>query len=281
MVNKIIFSFYLAVIATLCNCQDLPLVVDTTLEWSVMYGFYSPLGVEKHTYYFNIQGDSVVNDINYKIVRGNYFEPLLIREDSTKVYVLDDLYPERVLYDFSLKVGDTIVQKTMFGNDYDWVVQEIDSIEIESVYRKQIHLDHINYNLPDTWIEGIGSTYGLVTPGNFVIDAGTALLCVKRDFQNIYSNPAYDTCYIYASVEKTSTDKSLITIYPNPAKEILHLKSDLELESYRILDISGKLIKTGMLTQDYKIELSEIRAGFYIIVVNYHDDKYVAKVLIE
>jgi hypothetical protein len=281
MVKKIIFSFCLAINAIHIHSQDLPLAVDTTLEWSVMYGLYSPLGTEKRTHYINIQGDSIVNDISYKRINGHPFEQFLIREDRTKVYLLDVFSQERILYDFSLDIGDTITQINMFGVEAEWFVQEIDSIEIEGIYRKQIHLSHINNIISDTWIEGIGSTFGLVTPGNSVIDAGTALLCVKRNLQNIYSNPDYDTCYIYAADNKTSTDNSLITIYPNPVKEVLHLKSDVELESYRIIDISGKLIKTGMLTQDYKIELSEIRAGFYIIVVNYHDDKYVAKVLIE
>jgi len=294
--NKVLLYFYiLSSLGTQIYCQDLPLVVDTTLEWSVLYGEYYPNATYERTEYLKIQGDSTIDNINYKMIyrnrdpySGYYFDRLLIREYSQKVYLLDNYSTERVLYDFSLEIGDTIKQQNMFDQQADWIIDEIDSIEIEGTFRKQLHLIHTNYGVYDTWIEGIGSTLGLVTPGNFVIDFGTELLCVKKDLQNIYTNPIYDTCFIYyiddpnwESIGYNQTNSEVFKVFPNPVKDKIYIQSNIDLYSYQLYDIADKIIKIGELHKNSEIDVKDLEKGFYIITIYNQKNKLIAKIIKE
>jgi hypothetical protein len=275
--------------------QDLPLVVDTTLEWSVLYGEYYPVNTYERTEYFKIEGDSTINEINYKKVYNSryplynwYFDDCFIREDTQRVYLLDEYNQEKIIYDFSLDVGDTIRLQNMFNQENDWIVYEIDSIEIEGIFRKQIHLGLDGYCCDDKWIEGIGSILGLTTSGNIVYDFATQLLCAKRDSQIIYSNPDYDTCYIYYVYEfngirdvNTQTNKQLFKLSQNPVFNELLIYSDLEIYEYQLFDISGRLINSGQLHKNSIIDINKLTKGFYIMVLYTKKNRIIAKMIKE
>lgn len=54
-------------------------------------------------------------------------------------------------------------------------------------------------------------------------------------------------------------------VYPNPAKDMLNVRSDKEFSSYSIYSINGQLLTSGKLTAKTPINLSKISAGNYIL----------------
>ncbi len=293
MKKAFLYFYFLTLFISSALCQALPLIIDTTLTWSVLYGEYPPNAVYERTEYFKISDNSIINDIDYKkIYSSRYplyewtFDNYFIREDSQKVYLLDEYNSERVLYDFSLKVGDTIELQNIFEELNEWIVYDIDSIEIDGVFRKQLHLGFDSYCCDDKWIEGIGSILGLTTPGNIVIDFSTELLCVNKDSQNIFSNPRFDTCYIYYVYDPIwikniyyQTSKELFKLSPNPVINEIFINSNLEKYEYQLYDVSGKLIYSGQLHKDSVIDINNIAKGFYIIALYTKENRLIAKVI--
>lgn len=125
--------------------------------------------------------DTTINSKSYKILRNASFGSIFfrnvdsyVREDtiSGKAWYLDSLYNERILYDFSLNLGDSInINFTKLFPGYESEISApvsgsyiVDTTYILNVYganRKILFLklnaftDHLYNRL--IWIEGIGS----------------------------------------------------------------------------------------------------------------------------
>ena len=75
-------------------------------------------------------------------------------------------------------------------------------------------------------------------------------------------------------------NSSDISIYPNPTKDVLNIKLDAASHqaSYSIYNMSGKLIKEGILNKQIRIE--ELMEGAYILKLNI-DGKLISKKFIK
>lgn len=76
---------------------------------------------------------------------------------------------------------------------------------------------------------------------------------------------------IYNSQEVNSVPEKMeinLTLYPNPASEVIHLDYDtnFELDFYSIYDLSGKRIQSGAVVEK-KIILKALSAGRYFLTV--------------
>ena len=133
---------------------------------------------------FEASGDSVLNGVHYTVI-GNE----LLREEGAKVYVYDNFYQgEKVLYDFSLSVGD--VAYSDLEEEIRLHVVCVDTIEVNGISRKRIgfftgnqleyygdKLDHTDpKQWANCWVEGIGGMYGLTdTYGWYIIGSTTRM----------------------------------------------------------------------------------------------------------
>lgn len=122
---------------------------------------------------------------------------------------------EQLLYDFTMVVGDTVrgyhVDPWMCGPNDD-IVTSIDSIMIGSTYRKRW-----NIGWYFSFIEGVGSTTGLLDPICEIIDGPMiSLTCFNQDDSILYPYNS-TTCDLITSIrnENSETENS-ITISPNP-----------------------------------------------------------------
>ena len=70
--------------------------------------------------------------------------------------------------------------------------------------------------------------------------------------------------YTTYSVNTINTFK----MYPNPAKDLLNVRLATEgLNSFRIIDITGKIIKSGSISKE-SINIANLKAGVYLIEIN-------------
>ncbi len=92
---------------------------------------------------------------------------------------------------------------------------------------------------------------------------------------------------IPVTLEYTSTgidqNSSLsVLTFPNPANDVLNIKTDAVINSVEIISISGKLVKTTVVNQNNaKIDISNLDKGVYIVNVNTENGKTSTKLIIE
>ena len=244
--------------------------------------------------------DTIINNSKYRHViaelNGVLYDSsdIFIREDTTsrKVYVKTGV-AELILFDFSLEVGDTAPIHSA-TQQYP-VVQSIDTINIGGVLRKKINFMHNNamdvwfgngtyYTQELSWIEGIGSTQGLLFP--FFGDVNTftnALVCFSQNDTVIYHEPHFTDCMPTASLI-TPEAAPRITAYPNPAKERVTLDfGDSRFDRLKVINTAGVVVReadTHGQTQ-YTLPLKGLPKGIYSCILSGKDGTATEKIIVE
>lgn len=62
--------------------------------------------------------------------------------------------------------------------------------------------------------------------------------------------------------------KSFVSVYPNPATEVINIKSDKKITEVSIYDAAGKIVKT---TAETSINVENLAKGAYIVSIKYVD----------
>jgi hypothetical protein len=84
-------------------------------------------------------------------------------------------------------------------------------------------------------------------------------------------------------VTKIQGPDEAINVYPNPAKDVVYINSDVKDANVSIIDMSGKEVYTGKLanTGNHSISLSTLSSGLYMVRVITADKVYNAKVVVQ
>lgn len=200
---------------------------------------------------YGISGDTTINSFKYKkyyrqinygtfdFKNTKYFAA--IREDSRKIYGIEDTNSiEKILYDFTLKKGDTVYAhpfESEYGGKVDRKLKigEIDSILIQGNYRRKYYITSFYGDLgadEEYWIEGIGSTTGFFSQGksyNCSFDCPVSvLLCFHQNDTIKYDDNRFSTCYHKTvGLKEIAINKTISSIFPNPVTGISILKTNL------------------------------------------------------
>lgn len=202
----------------------------------------------------------------------------LIRQDpeTGKVYGIrwrDTV--ERLLYDFNLSIGDTVRIWPADGSDGgDLVVDEIDTVKMGGVYRKRLLLYGImGSGLHEYWIEGIGSTYGLLgsgRSGTYVTDIHYPYLqCYLEDDNIIYKDPYAKRCFIpLPSGMGQQSEQDTPEFYPNPTRGEVRIKGLVRTWECTVYDGQGEVVFFKKLnsSNDF-LDIKHQPDGTYHIVV--------------
>jgi hypothetical protein len=229
-------------------------------------------------YQFRMAGDTIINSIQYhKIYKENdsllnspnsiYFGGM--REQSMKIYYkFPSCSNEIRLYDFTKSVGDTI--QNLF-TEFDLCNPEaicdtiisIDSILIGSNYRKVFNLGGANTK----WIEGIGSTYGLLNEVEAVPTCSCSwyLVCFQQNDSVKYLNPNFSTCFPTITGIPNYIVKNYVNIFPNPVADNLTIETQANA-TIEIINIQGQTIIQQIVQQGKTdIGISGLAKGVYIL----------------
>ncbi len=78
-------------------------------------------------------------------------------------------------------------------------------------------------------------------------------------------------------------DPDLI-IYPNPAKSVLYVKTELPLQEVKILDLSGNVIKIQKLKSsnvfNIRLDVNEIKAGVYFVNIKTESNNLIRRLIV-
>lgn len=137
------------------------------------------------------------------------------------------------------------------NNDSDYIIDEWSEINLESI----ILADSITFQLSSS----DNGQFGMNTPSYFCLD----------DFQ---MGILYNT-FNLAQAKK-------MNVYPNPTRNLINVKHELQSPTLYILDSHGRVLSK---TEDYKrtsIDLSNLKAGVYSILLKnkeYYSEQRVIK----
>ena len=251
-------------------------------------------------YSLTIRGDSTLNGITYKKVWWETFELdheskqftdhiiasvpyALIRDDTVqrRVYAIQEMnLPENcpgaeeyMLFDFSVKERDTLdwcsLENMRFNSELPVLADSIRFTEstfwqgsrktIYGVFATTLYQDGLLEETTNSIIEGFGYAHtGPFLEGNFLID---------------YCRGTSWDCRLLSSIPQP--DKSLIKLFPNPAKDLFTLEIDRFVDTVvhptvlQIITSSGKTIRQEVIRQQRtEISLRDLPTGLYFIRLN-------------
>ncbi|MBR4804381.1 MAG: T9SS type A sorting domain-containing protein [Bacteroidales bacterium] len=210
------------------------------------------------------------------------------REDTAnrRIYICrssGNTFEETLLYDFSVIVGDTV--KRLWDNNYIGrrnsvsVVSSIDTVSIGGVLRKKINFSYVDaehliitmdtlFICNEFWIEGIGSSLGLLFPSvlsnSMVME--NLLVCYSHNDSVIYHEPHFSDCMPAVAII-TPTSPSNITAYPNPAKDRITFDfGGAQFETLQVINTAGVVVRDARLggQTQYSLPLKGLPTGVYI-----------------
>lgn len=250
-----------------------PLVTQTK-SWTIKTCF---AGICTYDGYY-ILGDTLAFGKRYTYLNGyHYNRKFLLREDSSaqKVFLLVNIagsVEEYLLYDFSLLPGDSIylenpVSPAINGEGF----YSVDSIVLKSFLgasRRFFYLsanDSNNFHQRAEWIEGIGSTAMINTPGVAGNSVKIAeLTCVIENGHQIYRRRPQDSCAIAANIGVVNWNHRFGKMWFDG--NTLHLQNATQPGgSLFIVDNRGSLAKEIPLNQGRReIKLAGLPPGIYL-----------------
>lgn len=204
------------------------------------------------------------------------------REENDKVYIYEPQYstPERLIYNFNLKVDDTLTIENGFSREQIKVVF-VDSVTLmDGSKRKRLT---ITSNAPFTrdtaiWIEGIGSEVApLDTKSMFISDCQESLNCFYLQNRWVYQR-AFQSCTLYGDPVSVHDIPELadMKVFPNPFTTEFYLDAAL-LEGFKppadysiaVFDLQGKQMYHTEVAwvNDLRINTDTWRSGLYLLVI--------------
>lgn len=276
--------------------QDYHPMPVSEAQWHITrcWGFYP--GGWHDEYFVEMDGsDTVINSRVYKKLyltthhlpgteHDSIYTHFLggMRESGKQIFFISEYLCldtiERMLYDFNEAViGDTIFTQVLTNGLTQFIphiVTSVDSVQVGDDFHRRIHLRDENDFFTEYWIEGVGSSLGLIYASYWLLtDNSYDLNCFYSEGQLEFTNmePAYGFCLAPLPViECDSTtaipndpEKYIAYIYPNPAIGIIHIESNVSFEKIRVLNTYGQKVMERITVDELNVHA--LYPGVYIL----------------
>jgi hypothetical protein len=269
---------------------------ESNAQWNIHYTLLGYPGFEE-IYSILISGDTLINGLLYHKLQVPYIQVLgnlktteivtgyngAIRQDTLnrKVFIIPPAdITEQLLYDFTLQVGDTVKGYIENIAGIKDAVESVDSVLVGINYHKRWK---INSYYKIYFIEGIGSTYGLIeySPGHSVDAPDIFITCFLQNGITTYPDTV-NSCKLISTITPIDIESDQIKIYPNPSNGLLTIEFDksLNVKEIRLTDLLGKSIFQEQTRNMTKIKIDNLQSGTYIVTLIDKDDKMTKKKII-
>ncbi|MFK8006689.1 MAG: T9SS type A sorting domain-containing protein [Saprospiraceae bacterium] len=212
-------------------------------------------------------------------------------ETDVVFYIENNAFEEYLLYDFSLETGQSITVQTIFGSNETLIVNSNELIDTpDGVTRRVINFEN------ESWIEGIGSTRGLLTRGMpLTPDFDPYLNCFKSFEQLGYSNPTTqpECLFTFSDLcETTSLDDLFknknvyFNIFPNPFLEKTTIEipelSELNSPVISIYNFQGQIVEkiNNINEEKFIFSRKNLNAGVYVFELSDGKTTFAPKLII-
>ena len=276
--------------ATTVDAQQQPfLTYSDSASWSIAHAL---MGVPQGAYVANYTGTISLCGQQYSVMPaggGLWYGPGYFRNEGQRVLFRtseDCLEPERVIYDFSASIGDTleIGMSEMDNFTRMFVVDDIDTIATVGGLRRRFKMlfslpfnDPIEpFYLQMHWLEGIGSTTHPFFP-LICLDGGCesswALTCADSLGSPVFRIWTGVTCHENVGVQDSMLGNSDgFTITVATGLFVPHYPNDFGKGDVRIIDASGKTcLQQRVSSTTASFAVPSLPLGLYWVVLNDSD----------
>ena len=274
----LLFSVSLVICLSLTGQDYKPLVIEGN-SWAIVNWSWGWAWTD----YLFLDGDTIINDTAYTKVYFSTDSTLQndvsylggIREDTINKEIFfnhNSLMEEFLLYRFGMNIGDSALVSSMACYPIYMIVADVDTITDElGIDRRRMLLDHWYDWYDEYWIEGIGSTLGLLTAGNFscIADYNQELLCFSRNGLLNYMNPLYNRCFITeVTIDEQNTGDKQVQIIPNPVSgtSVIKISGDVQIKNCKVFDSYGRVVYEPSVANP-KIEKGSLKPGIYFLKI--------------
>jgi len=183
---KYILLIYILISSwTINNAQTYYIFPDTGWTQSLLLSVYNGWGVEKSLAELSYERDTLIQNHTYKVISFAGSEPSYVRQENGKLYWAQKLgssYFEQKLWNFSLKIGDTLSGYGFYPSETKTVIKKVKVLSFsgDSLWYMELA---VNKFFPDTirWMEGIGDLQFGLLPFIFP-DGGFSHICTLNKF---------------------------------------------------------------------------------------------------
>lgn len=259
--------------------------------WREYFGGYE---VNCTDYQISITGDTIIGDKQYQKLQRfgviymavppgnclNYFSSVYnlyagaFRNDSIgkKVfYFPEGGTSEVLLYDFNLNLNDKLPETYYYHYFMDTsFISQIDSVLIGNEYHKRFGVSN-SYNTNYVYlVEGIGSSFGLLSSLDAPFEFGSMLMCFKQNGITVYPEQGYD-CVLVTEINDSPENIPDFTISPNPISSGVGVASMPKLAKPAELVISdiigNEVLRIRNVEQGTVINTGQLSSGIYFYKV--------------
>jgi hypothetical protein len=207
----------------------------------------------------------------------------VFQEDSIVYFFNQKTDTFEILYNFKAKKGDSWTTFFYFMDELDTLKVTVDSIFTVTInghklIRQRITYSRLNQDPLYDWsydaevTEIIGDSYFLFNLRSTKIlcvgNESAGLRCYEDPDFGFYSTGIADSCnytYFETGIGKIETKKDF-ELYPNPTKGNLLIKTDqTEQLKYEIIGLTGLVIKSGEISSETYINISDLQQGIYAV----------------
>jgi hypothetical protein len=221
--------------------------------------------------------------------RFDTLNPFFIHQDADTVYIYNSNKKKfDKIYVFNVSKEDTIALDIHFElfpyNERTDFRIVIDSVATETYGTTQLKkykaraLDEIGYGFcTDTawYLDRVGSFDGFLPQLSCGIpEAAEWLICYK---DNEISYPDASSCELPTGVSKKQLQQ-MFSVYPNPAKDRIWIKSTQEVDKIEIYSIHGNLLRSSRSDQ---INTDNLNSGQYLLKIYSGNDLAVKSIVVE
>jgi hypothetical protein len=260
----------------------------------------------KKLYFQARRGEGVCSTCNFTFNQDSSTLFALIRQSipKRKVYFICPSISDKewLGYDFNISnIGQTVTGFSLILTVqpegpiagiyvYQMSVDAIDSICVNGEYVRRYYYGPGNggniYHLAEYWLEGVGSTHGLMVQGFGGPDWMQSLYCFSNKEGSVYYDydailgcidntsltceEGYD-CSPYTSIDPGDSE-SVVNIYPNPAtdKIFIESKSLSGTLTLTLFNMMGQKNLTKIVSGPNELEsidINELAPGFYYLLI--------------
>lgn len=197
-----------------------------------------------------------------------------IYDENDKVYWWNKSQQNfTMLYDFAAEIGDEW-QIEVGENSITMHVDEVETVDYNGQLFRALTVSDTDDVFSGTIVCGVGHLTSffpeklLENKGNFDVDG---IRCYWDEGTLIYQEGNLDCDSIFEqthlAVDETITENGF-EVYPNPSHENIFVQSDKIEEKYRILNLLGESILTGIISsENQQINISSLSEGIYFITI--------------
>jgi hypothetical protein len=220
--------------------------------------------------------DTIINGKTYKKIttKGVFEKIVALREQDKKIYLRIE-NKDSLLYDFNLRVGDTLNNRVygLNANSIIIIVTKIDSVLIDGKFRKR-------YNMKPgpPIIEGIGSIWGFLPRLYGYLDSSYFL-----EYNSVNNKVIYEVvggkCQLSMLNNNLFEEIPELKVTPNPITNVssLQIPESIILDKAVAFDYLGREVNTiKIVNNSLSISSKDYPKGLYIIFL-YHKNKLMAR----